>query len=103
MKLNEATRETKKVAQHMQGEKWGVYQRFSDLIEEVGELANAIQVKEGWKTKKRSKLEVVNSICDVLYELLLIADYFDVNLEREYPKVLEEIDKRRKKGEFDYI
>jgi len=103
MKLNEAIRETKKVAENMPGEKWGIYQRFCDLAEEVGELANAIQVKEGWKTAKRSKSEVVDSICDVLYELLLIADYFNVNLEIEYPKVLEEIDKRRKKGEFDHI
>lgn len=77
--------------------------KLNEAIKETGESANAIQVKEGWKTRNRSKAEIKNSVCDVLYELLLIADYFDVDLEKEYPKVLEEIDTRRKEGEFDHI
>ena len=42
MKLNEAVAETKKVKDQMPGEPWGIYQRFNDLVEETGELANAI-------------------------------------------------------------
>ena len=47
MNLNEAIRETKKVKEKMHGKPWGIYQRFNDLVEETGELANAIQVNEG--------------------------------------------------------
>lgn len=102
MRLNEAVRETKRVADKMPPPKWGVYQRFVDLVEEVGELANAIQTKEGFKTSRRVRSEIVNSICDISYELFLLAALYDVDLDREYPKVLKEIDERRQKGEFDH-
>ena len=103
MKLNEAVAKTKKVKDKMPGKPWGIYQRFNDLVEETGELANAIQVKEGWKTKNRAKADLVNSVCDVLYSILLIADHYDIDLEVEYRAVLEEIDTRRKEGDFDHI
>lgn len=60
-------------------------------------------MKEGWKTKNRSKADLVDSICDVLFSIFLIADYYNVGLEKEYPKVLKGIDERRKKGDFDHI
>ena len=103
MRLNEAIKKTQKVADKMPGEKWGIYQRFNDLVEEVGELANSIQVKEGWKTKNRAKADLVNSVCDVLYSILLVASHYDIDLEREYPEVLKEIEDRVKKGDFDHI
>lgn len=99
--LKQAINETKKVASKMPDERWTIHNRFVELVEEVGELANAIQTDEGFKSKKRKKSEVVDSICDVLFELLLIANYYKVDLEKEYPAVLEQIDKRRKQGEFN--
>jgi len=43
MNLNEAKEETHKVISKMPPPAWGPYQRMGDLVEEVGELANAIQ------------------------------------------------------------
>ena len=103
MRLNEAVAKTQKVVEKMPGEKWGIYQRFNDLVEEVGELANAIQVKEGWKTKNRSKAEIIDSVCDVLYSVFAIAAIYKIDLDKEYAKVLKHIDSRRKKGDFDHI
>lgn len=103
MELNEAVKKTKIVSDQMPGEKWGIYQRLTDLVEEVGELANAIQVEEGWKSQKRSKSELTDSICDSLYSLFCIAAIYGVDLDSEYPKVLEHIDTRRKQGDFDHI
>ena|SRR3989344_9688425 len=103
MKLSEAVSKTKEVSDNMPGEKWGIYQRFNDLVEEVGELANAIQVKEGWKTRHRAKSELIDSVCDVLYSVLCIAAIYDIDLDQEYPKVLEHIDNRRRDGDFDHI
>lgn len=103
MNLNEAVEKTQKIVEKMPGEKWGVYQRFNDLVEEVGELANAIQVREGWKTKNRSKAELVDSVCDVLYSVFAIAAIYKIDLDKEYPKVLKHIEARRKKGDFDHV
>jgi NTP pyrophosphatase (non-canonical NTP hydrolase) len=102
MNLSEAVSKTKKVSDLMPGEKWGIYQRFNDLVEEVGELANAIQVKEGWKSENRAKSELVDSICDVLYSIFCVAAIYDIDLEKEYPKVLAQIEARRENGDFDH-
>jgi NTP pyrophosphatase (non-canonical NTP hydrolase) len=102
MRLTEAVKETKKVAAKMP-KQYTVYQRLTELLEEAGELANAIQTTEGFKPVSRRKSDLVNSVCDVLFELLLIAGIYNVDLDKEYPKVLEEIDSRRKEGEFDHI
>lgn len=82
--------------------KWQVHNNFAAMVEEVGELANAIQVEEGFKSKKRKKSEVINSVCDILFEILNIASYYKIDLDKEYPEVLKEIDQRRKSGEFDH-
>lgn len=80
---------------------WTIHNRLAELMEEVGELANAIQTDEGFKSKKRKKSELIDSVCDVLFELLSIAAHYKVNLDTEYPKVLKQIDTRRKNGEFN--
>jgi NTP pyrophosphatase (non-canonical NTP hydrolase) len=103
MNLNEAVKKTKEVSSQMPGKPWGPQQRFTDLVEEVGELANVIQVKEGWKTKNRAKSELIDSICDVLYSVFDLAALYGIDLDQEYPKVLEHIDTRRKKGDFNHI
>ena len=103
MNLNDAITRTRQVADKMPPPKWGAHQRFVELVEEVGELANAIQTEEGYKTSKRKKSEIVNSVCDCLYELFLIAGIYNVDLEKEYPEVLKEIDERRKQGEFEHV
>jgi NTP pyrophosphatase (non-canonical NTP hydrolase) len=100
--LNQAITATKKVSEKMPNENWTIHTRFVELVEEVGELANAIQTDEGFKSKKRKKSDVTNSVCDILFEVLLIADHYNIDLDKEYPAVLEEIDERRKSGNFDH-
>ena len=100
--LNEAIKETKTVAKKIKNKNWTIHTRFVELVEEVGELANAIQTEEGFKSKKRKKSDVTNSVCDILFEVLLIADHYKIDLDKEYPEVLKEIDDRRKAGEFDH-
>ena len=103
MNLNEAVKKTREVVSQMPGKPWGAQQRFTDLVEEVGELANAIQVQEGWKTKNRAKSELIDSVCDVLYSIFDLAAIYGIDLDQEYPKVLAQIDTRRKSGDFDHI
>lgn len=100
--LNDLTQKTAKIASQMSNNKpWSIHNRLAELMEEVGELANAIQTQEGYKSTKRKKSDVTNSVCDILFELLLIADHYNIDLDKEYPEVLSEIDTRRKNGEFD--
>lgn len=71
-----------------------------DLMEETGELANAILVKEGYKTTKRQKAELGDSLADILFDLILIADQYGLDLEKEYLTMLEKWKARAARGEF---
>src|SRR5580704_15427269 len=99
--LNHYKKETKIIAEKIKNKGWTIHTRFVELVEEVGELANAIQTEEGFKSKKRKKSDVTNSVCDILFEVLLIADHYKIDLDKEYPEVLKEIDERNKNGDFD--
>jgi NTP pyrophosphatase (non-canonical NTP hydrolase) len=101
--LNQAVKDTKKIVEKMpKNKEWPVHARLAELVEEVGELANAIQTEEGYKTKNRQKSEVADSVCDILFEILLMADRYNIDLDKEYPLVLKQIDDRRQRGDFDF-
>jgi len=103
LSLNEHRDKTEKVTNQIpQVKTWSIHNRMVELMEEVGELSNAIQTDEGYKSKKRKKSDLVDSVCDVLFEVFNIAAHYKVDLDKEYPKVLKFIDNRRKSGEFDH-
>lgn len=101
--LNNYKDETWKLANSMpNNSSWTIHNRLAELMEEVGELANAIQTDEGFKSKKRKKSDLTDSVCDVLFEVFSIAAYYKVDLDKSYPEVLKQINDRRKSGEFDH-
>jgi len=98
--MKELTEKTRAVARKFP-KQWSPPIRFIDLVEEVGELANALLGE--WKEKPPSgiKSEVEDSLCDILYDLLLLAHDFDIDLKKSYLKMLEDLDKRIEAGKFD--
>ena len=80
--------------------------RLIDLVEEVGELAQAVHIVEGFKTtqdpaKQKTVADVADAICDILYELILLSQDYDLDLGVEYREMLQRLDKRVDAGEFD--
>lgn len=104
MGLRKLTEKTKKVSGGFpQRFQWDKKERFIDLVEEVGELANALLIEE--KKKPQRVLHPGNSIadalCDLLFDLLLLADLYEVDLEKEYPAMLKRLKERIKSGQFE--
>lgn len=82
----------------------GKKNRFLDLVEEVGELANAILLSEDVKPDKHktgSKAEIEDAMADILYNLILLSDHYDVDLEQAYIDMLEHVNKRIDEREKD--
>lgn len=103
MSFKKLTQESKKIARKFPRKfQWEGKERLIDLMEEVGELANAILVEE--KKKPQSVLyrgnSIADALCDILFDLLLLADYYGIDLREEYPQMLERLKGRIKKGEF---
>ena len=104
MKLDDLISETMRVYQ-MFPNKYDERDSYMDLVEEVGELSQAMQISSGRKhtndpKKQRNQEDVEDAICDVLFQLIRLADQLGVDLEEEYPKVLKHIEKRLNSGEF---
>lgn len=101
MDLGQLTDKTIKVTKKFPV-KWNKRTRFIDLVEEIGEIANAILVKE--KQKPKATLHRDNSLpdalSDTLYDLLMLAYAYGIDLEKEYLKMLKRLEKRIKAGEF---
>lgn len=102
--LKDLTQESKKIARKFPKKfRWQGKERFIDLVEEVGELANALLVYEKNKPKRVlfRRNSIADALCDILFDLLVLADWYGIDLEKEYPEMLKRLEKRIKKGEFE--
>lgn len=75
-------------------------ERFIQLVEEVGELANAIATTEGHKAKKCARADLKDSFADVMFDLIVLASLYKIDLEKETEEMLKRLEKRIKKGNF---
>jgi len=104
MSLKKLTERTKKITKKFPRKfQWKAKERFISLVEEVGELANALLVREKNKPKKTlfKNNSVLDALCDILFDLLVLADVYGIDLEKEYPKMLKRLEARIRRGEFE--
>lgn len=76
-------------------------QRFINLVEEIGELANAIAISEGHKSKKRKRSDLEDSFADVLFNLIVLASLYNISLEKEIDVMLDTLKVRIDNREFE--
>ena len=102
MNLKQLTEKTVKLTKKFP-QKWNKNTRFIDLVEEIGEIANAILVKEEQKPKKtlHKGNSLPDALADTLYDLIMLAHQHGIDLEKEYLEMLKKLEKRIEKGEFD--
>ena len=84
--------------------KFNKKQMLLDLIEQIGELSEALLwvdvAKEQQGGEEKTEEDVANAMTDILYDLILLAELHGVDLEKEYLKTLKEIDRRFKNNEY---
>ena len=84
----------------------GVEERFIDLVEEIGELAQAILITRGKKytndpSKQQTVENVADALADVLFNLIVLAEEYGLDLEEEYLKMLDRLQGRIEAKEFE--
>ncbi|MGD9129098.1 MAG: MazG nucleotide pyrophosphohydrolase domain-containing protein [Candidatus Woesebacteria bacterium] len=82
---------------------WDLTTHCVDLMEEVGELANAVLIETKQKSKKRQRAHLEDSFADVLFELILMADEANIDLEEVLAQMLSELKARIKNNEYKNI
>lgn len=83
--------------------KWDLKTHYIDLVEEVGELGNAVLIETGSKSSKRQRAELKDSFADVLFELILMADEAGIDLEEVITQMLTEVKVRQENKEYHSV
>jgi NTP pyrophosphatase (non-canonical NTP hydrolase) len=74
---------------------WPPLSMLAALTEEVGELAREINHREGHKKKRvAGNADLGLELADVLFSLVCIANYYDVDLQVAFREVLAKYSKR---------
>jgi len=69
---------------------WPPLSMLSAVIEEVGELAREINHSEGFKPKRTNEPALIGEeLADILFAIVCIANYYKINLNDEFEKVLK--------------
>jgi NTP pyrophosphatase (non-canonical NTP hydrolase) len=83
-------------------------ERVLDLVEEVGELAQALLIVEGVKQtqdpkKQKTVVDIKDALCDILFALVHLAKSYDTDLFEEYMLMLDRLKARLDSGEFNKV
>lgn len=97
--------QTKKIAKQFPHQ-YTKQDRLLDAVEEMGELAQALLIVEKIKTtndpiKQRTVDDIADALCDVLFNLILLADDYAIDYPTKYQQMLAQLQQRLKQGEFE--
>lgn len=68
------------------------------ILEELGEVAEAIRKSKGAKARKESKVDLGSEFADLLVSITTLANNFSVDLESEIASFQARLAKRHKDG-----
>jgi NTP pyrophosphatase (non-canonical NTP hydrolase) len=74
---------------------WPPLSMLSSLMEEVGEIARAINITERFKPPKENENpRVGEEIADAIFAIICIANYYNIDLNKELTKSILKYSKR---------
>jgi NTP pyrophosphatase (non-canonical NTP hydrolase) len=71
---------------------WTPLSMLSATIEELGEISREINHLEGFKPKKRQKCvesQLDEELADLIFSIICIANYYNINLTKGFYKILD--------------
>lgn len=81
---------------------WGVSERMSGLVGDIGMLSKLIMAKQGLRRDPENlDAELAHELADCLWSILIIADELDIDLESEFLKVAEGLANRIERQKND--
>lgn len=79
---------------------WSPLSMLSASLEELGEISREINNLEGYKPKKEKvelESQLDEELADLLFSLICIANYYDINLTNSFHKIIAKYSKRDSK------
>ncbi len=79
---------------------WPPLSMLSAAMEELGEISREINHLEGFKPKKEKinqNTQIDEELADLIYSIICIANYYNINLSKSFHKIIEKYSKRNSK------
>lgn len=72
------------------------------FVWDVGNLCKLVMAKEWYRTIENVDSKIIHELLDCLFSIISIADELDIDLEKEFNKVMNELEDRVKEVNGEY-
>ncbi len=73
---------------------WGALEHAQGFMGDAGQLMKLVMAKNGLRKIDDVDAKISHELCDCLWALLVIADELKIDLEKEFPKNMDLLEKR---------
>jgi NTP pyrophosphatase (non-canonical NTP hydrolase) len=74
--------------------KWDGSDYTAGFVGDVGDLVKLVMAKEGKRRGEDVDAKLRHELSDCLWSLLIIADYYDINLERSFFETMDQLEEK---------
>ena len=95
--INEIAKEVDEWINQFKEGYWPPLSMLASVMEEVGELAREINSLEKYKKKKNDINEIERiseELADLLFSIICISNYYKIDLEKAFDKIIKKYDNR---------
>jgi NTP pyrophosphatase (non-canonical NTP hydrolase) len=85
--------------QENRGVVWSPTDLMSGFVGDVGDLSKIIMAKSGLRAMDNIDEKLKHELADCLWSILVLAAKYDIKLDQEFMKVMNELEARIAKGE----
>jgi NTP pyrophosphatase (non-canonical NTP hydrolase) len=97
-KAIEVKKKYEKFEKRKWGKVWGKEQILQGFVTDVGDLTRIVMEKEGWRKSPVSG-KLGHELADCLWDIIVLADKYKVNLEKEFEDSMKEVESKIDKDE----
>src|SRR5947199_10162570 len=77
--------------------KWDMSVMVTELVGEVGTLADSVMIQEGHRPARNSEpIDLEDDIVDVMFMLIRIADHYNIDVESVYEDMIKKTQRKLK-------
>ena len=96
-RANEIKEKYSKMELEKFGKEWTNAQVMQGFVGDVGDLMKLVMAKEGIREIEDVDKKLAHELADCLYSVFVLAERYEVNIEKEFLNTMDELDNRLKK------
>lgn len=86
-----------KMEMEQYGKKWTDAQVMEGFVVDVGELMEIVMAKQGIRDMDNVDERLAHELADCLYSIFILADRYNVDLEKEFMSTMDKLETRLEK------